>query len=289
MLQTVSFICPVEKVNVRTLFLNSLFATPSHHLTTMAPVSKQKRHLKRVAELLRESPATPKDSLSLDEVRLSSSLVPSFLNRDDAEDEAIDENLNSWVGFFHENHIDELSSEAWLQWKEGAGTQFRKAYDGTGRSSMFSKRAEKRRREQLMSQSRKIHSYFSINSSSHPYNCPENEVCREDGDEHSLFSVNVAIEKLQSIVRISSNKRTEKQNSKTKFKFIRHLAVLRFLQKVHDNPRSRVKSSKDVAADFRRRRAQSQKNSEVERRVRSNSSNDGPKASQAPENRITDR
>ena len=98
-----------------------------------------------------------------------------------------------------------------------------------------------------MYQSRKIHSYFNTNSSSHPDNCPENEVCREDSDDHSHLSVNAAIEKLQSIVRISSNKKTEKQTYKTRFEFIRHLAVLRFLKKVHNNPRSRVKSSKDVA------------------------------------------
>ena len=61
----------------------------------MAPVLKHKR----MAELLRKSPATPKDSLPLDEVQLSSSLVPSFLNLDNAEDEAIDENLDHLLDF----------------------------------------------------------------------------------------------------------------------------------------------------------------------------------------------
>jgi hypothetical protein len=150
--------------------------------------------------------------------------------------QTVDEDLDTWVESFDENQIDELCTKSWLLWKEGAGKQFRKVYDGTGRSSMFAKRAEKKRREQLMSNSLKLQTYFGSTRSL------ENEDSTPDGFESS--SIGVAIE---SLVRISNNQRADKHTPKTKFDFLRHLAVLRFLQKIHENPRSRVSSSKDVA------------------------------------------
>jgi hypothetical protein len=55
---------------------------------------------------------------------------------------------------------------------------------------------------------------------------------------------------LNSIVRISSNQRTQKNTPKTKFEFIRHLAELRFLETIKENPLSRIRSSKDVAVQI---------------------------------------
>jgi hypothetical protein len=86
--------------------------------------------------------------------------VPDQAVIPDADSEAIDEDLDSWVACFDEEQIDEMGSKPWLQWKEAAGKQFRKAYDVTGRSSVFEKRAEKSRREQLMSPSKDLYEYF---------------------------------------------------------------------------------------------------------------------------------
>ena len=241
------FICAVKKVKVRSqIFKYSFCDTILTSVSIMAPLSKQKRHLKRVAKRLRKSPPSPQRSLPHDAIELPPSPLASLSNPIDDEFEAIDENLDSWVECFDENQIDELCSKFWLLWNEGAGKQFRKAYDGTGRSSMFAKRAEKRRREQLMSQSRNLHSYFSSTSSLQPEDCRP-DVLEKDEDENTVSSVNAAIEALQSVVRISSNQRAEKHTPQTKFEFLRHLAVLRFLQKIQENPRSRVNSSKDIA------------------------------------------
>jgi hypothetical protein len=213
----------------------------------MAPLSKQKRHIKRVAELLWKPTTATQESASHDAADLSASPVPDQAVIPDADFEAIDEDLDSWVACFDEEQIDEMWSKPWLQWKKGAGKQFRKAYDGTGRSSVFAKRAEKRRREQLMSQSKDLYEYLGNNNSLRPEEDPEIiEEGSNNDDGSSLFSFESAIEKLNSIVRISSNQRIQMNTSKTKFEFSRHLAVLRFLEKIKENPRSRIRSSKDV-------------------------------------------
>lgn len=216
--------------------------------SVMAPLSKQKRHLKRVAVLLRKPPSGSQPSGLHDAVEIMPCTTESSSNPIDDEFEAIDENLDSWVECFDETQIDDICAKSWLQWKEGAGKQFRKVYDGTGRSSQFAKRAEKKRRENVMSQSRNLHSYFgpAVTSLEH---CPEEDSEQHEAvpEETSSFSVNAAIEKLQSIVRITSSKRAEKQTPDTKFEVLRHLAVLRFLQKIQENPRSRVSASKNIA------------------------------------------
>ena len=116
-------------------------------------------------------------------------------------------------------------------------------------SSKFAKRAEKNRREHLMSQSRNLHSYFgpAVNLSSE--DCPEEEPEKDEAvvEYLSNFSVNAAIEKLRSIVRITSKKRAEKYTPDSKFEFLRHLAVLRFLEKIQETPRSCVSASKNIA------------------------------------------
>jgi hypothetical protein len=77
--------------------------------------------------------------------------------------QTVDEDLDTWVESFDENKIDELCTKSWLLWKEGAGTQFRKVYDGTGRSSMFAKRAEKKGKRAADVEFSKITNVFRLN------------------------------------------------------------------------------------------------------------------------------
>ena len=244
------FLCAVKKVKNSVeismfAFCDSVLAP----FSLMAPLSKQKRHLKRVALLLRKPPSVPQPSGVHDAIELVPCSEESSTNPINDESEAIDENLDSWVECFDETQIDNICAKSWLQWNEGAGKQFRKVYDGTGRSSKFAKRAEKNRREHLMSQSRNLHSYFgpAVNLSSE--DCPEEEPEKDEAvvEYLSNSSVNAAIEKLRSIVRITSNKRADKHTPDSKFEFLRHLAVLRFLEKIQETPRSRVSASKNIA------------------------------------------
>ena len=57
----------------------------------------------------------------------------------------------------------------------------------------------------------------------------------------------VAISKLESITDIHRNAAIHKKNLMSKFDTIRHLCVLRFLQKTQEDPRSRMTSSKQIA------------------------------------------
>ena len=57
----------------------------------------------------------------------------------------------------------------------------------------------------------------------------------------------VAISKLESITAIHRNATIHKNNLMRKFDTIRHLCVLRFLQKTQEDPRSRMTSSKQIA------------------------------------------
>lgn len=81
----------------------------------------------------------------------------------------------------------------------------------------------------------------------------ENDIIIED---HQRNSENIAtdsddlcraIEKLQNITHIHRNAYQEKRDPRSKFECIRDLSVLRFLLTIKEIPRSRVKSSKEVA------------------------------------------
>ena len=59
-----------------------------------------------------------------------------------------------------------------------------------------------------------------------------------------------AIESLEKTARIHRNAALERNDTRSKFESIRQLCVLRFLQKIKACPRSKVKSSKEVAEAF---------------------------------------
>ena len=74
-------------------------------------------------------------------------------------------------------------------------------------------------------------------------------VVKQDSTSGSFkeYSIEAAIEKLKYIVLISIQlKELINTLAKTKFDLLRHLSVLRFLQKIQETPRYRVSSSKDV-------------------------------------------
>jgi hypothetical protein len=76
--------------------------------------------------------------------------------------------------------------------------------------------------------------------------CNDAESLLEDCDcgENELAA---AISKLESITAIHRNAGLHKKNLMSKFDTIRHLCVLRFLQKTQEDPRSRMSSSKQIA------------------------------------------
>ena len=99
-----------------------------------------------------------------------------------------------------------------------------------------------------MYHSRNLHAYFQGTAPSQPLPCADVVVeIAESHIEHSDSSLKTAIEKLKSIVRMTSNQRYEKQTPNTKFEFVRHLAVLRFLEAVLEKPRSRIRASTEIA------------------------------------------
>ena len=88
-----------------------------------------------------------------------------------------------------------------------------------------------------MSQSRNLHSYFGPGVNLNSEDSPEEEPEKDEAvvEYLSNSSVNAAIEKLRSIVRITS-KRELRNTSDSKFEFLRHLAVLRFLRRFRRHP-----------------------------------------------------
>ena len=65
---------------------------------------------------------------------------------------ALDDNARAGqVGAMSDNELDDLSTQSWLQWKDGAGSLLRKAHNATGRSTFFAKQREKRRMVEFFS------------------------------------------------------------------------------------------------------------------------------------------
>ena len=219
----------------------------------MGRVSKQRRHIQRLADATRRLPPANDDAeavvQSVETVSLS-----TIANIDLAADVTVsdDNDLDGWVHKISDNQLEEISAQCWLQWKQGAGSQLRKAQNGTGRSTFFAKQAEKKRMVESMSGCKNILHYFA---SDRP---PVEDSVLEEGDlslEPSIpdqdvpeKSIGAAIEKLKAIVQIKNNARLEKRRGLSQFDFIRHLCVLNYLEKLQLNPRSRIKSSIEVAA-----------------------------------------
>lgn len=147
-----------------------------------------------------------------------------------------------------------ISSNLFLEWKEGAGFHLRKPHNGYGRSSKYAKQAEQRQRVASATGCRSISSYFEPSVVSN-VSAPENELEIVDDEENesennnyfSANAVNNAISKLNVIVQLRNNAQIEKRSKTSKFDFIRHLCVLRFLKMINESPRTRVKSSIHVA------------------------------------------
>lgn len=234
----------------------------------MGRVSKQRRHIQRLA-VARPAPAADDNGTVIADAEGTSLFANHDVICEDAqwtgEHEHLpidlvtseDTGLDVWVQQFSDEQIDDISNRCWLQWKNGAGSQLRKAHNGTGRSTFFARQAEKRRMVESMSGCKNLLHYFSSKSAIVE---PPNEVDCEavEGDQNLLCSVSdpdvpkrsieEAIEKLRKIVQIRDNSRLEKRRGSSQFDFIRHVCILRYLEKIEQNPRSRIKSSIEVAA-----------------------------------------
>lgn len=236
----------------------------------MGRVSKQRRHIQRLAAAaLRPQPVADDFEAVIPDVEgaPSASDDPMIPNSENAEftgepapvglADLDNDALDGWVEQYSEQQIDEISSQCWLKWKDGAGSQLRKAHNGFGRSTVFARQAEKRRMVKSMSGCKNIFHYFT------PQSCidePTNDVNAEAGDDDLCHlpctpdpdvperSIAEAIEKLSNIVQIRNNARLEKRRGSKQFDFIRYICILRYLEKLKQNPRSRIKSSIEVAA-----------------------------------------
>ena len=88
-------------------------------------------------------------------------------------------------------------------------------------------------------------SYFQPKPTPIPISDDINDEDEVNPESESIAS---AIASLEKITKIHRNAGLEKRDPRSKFECIRHLCVLRFLQKIKANPRSHVRSSKEVVA-----------------------------------------
>lgn len=158
-----------------------------------------------------------------------------------------------------------------LQWKDGAGAHLRKAYHGTGRSTVFARKAMIKARQQTMKVCRPLTSYFARQPSKDSNHSPERQSdvseentingdsttnepsvendCNNDFQDDELeASLEAAIHQLRDIVKLNNNSAQEQRNRHSKFDHIRFLCILRFLELIQQHPRSRVESSREIAA-----------------------------------------
>jgi hypothetical protein len=73
------------------------------------------------------------------------------------------------------------------------------------------------------------------------------ESIEEYEDNGCRASIDTAIERLRDIVKLNNNSATEERVRISKFDHIRYLCILRFLESIKKNPRSRVESSREIA------------------------------------------
>ena len=170
------------------------------------------------------------------------------------------------IMFISDEEVETLLSK--LQWKEGAGAHLRKAYNGTGRSTMFARKAIMKKREQTMKGCRSLTSYFAKQGSPESECSPktsESIVCNIDGTNDSadpldtdvdsdnsnsslvLKLMDDAIQRLGDIVRLNNSSDLDRKSRHSKFDHVRYLCILRFLELVRQNPRSRIQSSRGIA------------------------------------------
>ena len=223
-----------------------LFVRSALPFRIMAP-SKQRRHLTRLAAQKRKA-STPTSQL-LD--------VPLPGRQSESDTNETIEGPDSWIFDIEDNDLNAISGKPWLEWKDNAGLHIRKPYNGYGRSSKYAKQAEKRRRVASAAGCRSIQSYFEPSVAiSAPNVAPvvELEVLPDDDvnepDSENGFSdkaLDDAINKLNVIVQLRNNALIEKRSKTSKFDFIRHLCILRFLKMIKESPRTRIKSSIHVA------------------------------------------
>ena len=145
-----------------------------------------------------------------------------------------------------------------LQWQKCAGSHLRKAYNGTGRSTVFARKAILKKRQQIMLGSRPLTSYFARQSSTISDPSPNvtetsgDTTCASpslDGSEEIVetSSLEIAIQRLNDIFTMRNNSIMERRCHHSKFDHIRYVCILRFLESIQKNPRSRVESSRTIA------------------------------------------
>ena len=144
-----------------------------------------------------------------------------------------------------------------LQWNEGAGFHLRKPYNGTGRSTVFARKAAMKKRQQSMQGFRPITSYFGSQKSFEPdalepanhdeVNDPVSDCSEDELSPNLISSIDSAIGRLRFIANISKSSNQEQRQRHSKFDHVRFLCILRFLESIRENPRTRVASSRIIA------------------------------------------
>jgi hypothetical protein len=95
-----------------------------------------------------------------------------------------------------------------LQWKEDAGTHLKKAYNGTGRSTIFARKADMKKGQRLMMGCRPLTFYFASQSTAETQQQPgESTAIHNESSSTAVqnSALDHAIERLRGILIVSNN------------------------------------------------------------------------------------
>jgi hypothetical protein len=203
------------------------------YIDPMPRSGKQQQHLQRLADNRRSANrAASSEAVSIEALSDSS----------DGEDE---EYLIIEDAVVAPDELDPVF-ESVIQWKEGAGSQFRKAHTGDSRATKFRRLAQANARLAVASNCRPITEYFRCSNAPNIAHSEKGSNAMRAISQTELFDQ--AITQLQKHTHIGQRQSFDRQSSLSKWDYIRSIAVHRYLLLLRENPSSKMESSLSVVA-----------------------------------------